>query len=183
MEEEDLVKQCSAKDRAAQQELYTRYAARLLTLCRRYSDSKQEAEDILHDTFLIAFDRLASFKYKGEGSLYAWLRRIAVNQAIDRIRKYRWKLLPIRAQLQEESVALEEDDLMKITQEELLGMISGLPRVRRTVFNLYCLDGYSHKEIAKMLGISEKGSASILSKAKNQLKREVGKYLTNHNER
>ena len=56
MEEEDLVKQCSAKDRAAQQELYTRYAARLLTLCRRYSDSKQEAEDILHDTFLIAFD-------------------------------------------------------------------------------------------------------------------------------
>lgn len=183
MEEEDLVKQCSAKDRAAQQELYTRYAARLLTLCRRYSDSKQEAEDVLHDTFLIAFDRLVSFKYKGEGSLYAWLRRIAVNQAIDRIRKYRWKLLPIRAQLQEESVALEEDDLMRITQEELLGFISGLPKVRRTVFNLYCLDGYSHKEIAKMLGISEKGSASILSKAKNQLKSEVGKYLTNHNKR
>ncbi len=179
------MKQCSAKDRAAQQELYTRYAARLLTLCRRYSDSKQEAEDILHDTFLIAFDRLASFKYKGEGSLYAWLRRIAVNQAIDRIRKNRWKLLPIRTQLQEETVALEleEEDLKRITQEELLGMISGLPKVRRTVFNLYCLDGYSHKEIAKMLGISEKGSASILSKAKNQLKSEVGKYLTNHKER
>ena len=93
--------------------------------------------------------------------------------------------MPIRTQQQEDPVALEleEEDLKRITQEELLGMISGLPKVRRTVFNLYCLDGYSHKEIAKMLGISEKGSASILSKAKNQLKSEVGKYLTNHNER
>ena len=172
-------------DRVAQKELYIQYAARLLTLCRRYCNNYQEAEDILHDTFLIAFDHISAFKYKGVGSLYAWLSRIAINQAIDRIRKNHWKRLPIRTQFreEEESEEIEEGDLINISQEELLEIIAGLPKVRRAVFNLYCLDGYSHKEIATMLEISEKGSASILAKAKSQLKKEVRRYLNNNRER
>lgn len=176
-----MVKRCSAKDQAAQRELYTKYAARILTVCRRYCSSNQDAEDTLHDTFLIAFDRISSFRYKGGGSLYAWLCRIATNQAVDRVRKKHWRLVPFKAPAVEDSVELEEEDIQRIQQEKLLAFIAELPDVRRAVFNLYCLDGYSHKEIASMLGISEKGSASILSKAKRQLKNEICKYLNSLN--
>lgn len=177
LDESELINRCSAKDREAQKELYTRYAARIFTVCRRYCDNNQDAEDVLHDTFLIAFKRISTLTGKSERSLYYWLCRIAVNQAIDRIRNKRWQLLYTNLPVREVVAEWEENDSVIIPQEILLTFIARLPNVRRTVFNLYCIDGYTHKEIAMMLGISEKGSASILAKAKNQLKKEINRYL------
>ena len=177
LEESELINRCSAKDRDAQKELYTRYAARIFTVCRRYCDNNQDAEDILHDTFLIAFNHISTLVNKNERSLYSWLCRIAVNQAIDRIRNKRWQLLYANLPVREVITEWEDNNTITIPQETLLTFIARLPNVRRTVFNLYCIDGYTHKEIAMMLGISEKGSASILAKAKNQLKIEINRYL------
>ena len=177
LEETDLIKSCSAGERAAQEELYTRYATKVFTCCRRYCDNDADAEDILQDTFLVAFDRISSFNYRGSTSLQAWLCRIAINQAIDRIRKRRrWPVL-IRDSEKDDVAAPQEEELEGVPPEKLLEMIAALPEMRRAVFNLYCLDCYTHREIGEMLGISEKGSASILAKARNQWKREINKYL------
>lgn len=182
LEEPELIKSCSAGERAAQEELYTRYAARVLTCCRRYCDNEEDAEDILQDTFLIAFDRISSFSYRRNGSLQAWLCRIAVNQAVDRIRKRRRLPVPVGISEKEDVEAPQEEALERIPPEKLLGMIAALPEMRRAVFNLYCMDGYSHREIGKMLGISEKGSASMLAKARNQLRRAIKQYTKEQEE-
>ena len=179
MEESELINRCSARDREAQKELYTRYAAKIFTVCRRYCENHQDAEDVLHDTFIVAFNRISTLKNKEERSLYHWLCRIAVNYAIDKYRKNRWQLLLYTLPAREEDSEWEEDDSIMIPQEKLLAFIARLPDVRRTVFNLYCIDGFTHKEIAMMLGISEKGSAGILAKARNQLRKEINRYLNN----
>ena len=164
------------EDHLSERELYEKYAPRIFTLCRRYSDSVEDAEDLLQDTFIAAFDKIDRFSYRGEGSLYAWFSRIAVNRAVDRIRKTRWSRLSLR--IVEETVpepSTEEAEL--IPQEKMLDFISSLPKMKRAVFNLYCMEGYSHREIGEMLGISEKGSASMLAKARNQLKRAIKQYI------
>lgn len=166
----------TVEDHLTKRELYEKYAPRLLTLCRRYCDSVEEAEDLLQDTFLTAFDKKELFTYRGEGSLYAWLSRIAVNLAVDRIRKSRWNRLPIRI-IEETVSAPSDEELEQVSQEKMLDFIASLPKMQRTVFNLYCMDGYSHRNIGKILGISEKGSASILAKARNRLKRDINNYI------
>ena len=160
----------------AEEELYSRYAARVFTLCRRYTGNPDDAKDLMQESLIRALDKIATYKYSGKGSLYAWISRIAINRALNQIRRKRWKTVSL--DLREDSIPdPTEEEMALIPQEKLLEWIARLPDVRKAVFNLYCIDGYSHKEIAEMLKISEKGSAGMLAKARKQLKEEINRYL------
>ena len=176
IDEQALAICCSKKDRMAEEELYRRYAARVFTLCRRYTDNPDDAKDLMQEALIQALDKIASYRYSGKGSLYGWISRIAINRALNQIRRKRWKTVSL--DLREDSIPdPTEEEMALIPQEKLLEWIARLPDVRKAVFNLYCIDGYSHKEIADMLKISEKGSAGMLAKARKQLKEEINRYL------
>ena len=175
-DEQRLARLCSEGNRKAEEELYTRYAARVYTLCRRYSDGPDEAKDLMQETFLKALDKISTFRYTGNGSLYGWISRIAINLALNQIKRRRWRTVPLDFESQDKLPEPTEEEMEAIPPEKLLEWISELPGMRKAVFNLYCLDGYSHKEIAKMLGVSEKGSAGMLAKARKQLKEKISRY-------
>ena len=176
--ESDLALRCAAKDQKAQGELYTRYAGKLYAVCFRYIGDKEEAQDLMHDSMIKAMDSIKFFHYNGEGSLYAWLRRLTVNVSIDRLReKSRTLVVPMDATMETSVSEPEEEDVDAIPTQVMLDMVASLPAVRRTVFNMYCIDGYSHKEIAQAINITEKGSASILAKSRAQLKSAINDYL------
>lgn len=168
-------------DPKAEEELYTRYAGRLLTLCRRYTGDSDLAKDLMQDALIKALENIRTYQFRGRGSLYAWTSRIAVNMSINHISRIRARFVSMDILLQREDVEEpDEADMLLIPKERLMGMISSLPESRRLVFNMYCIEGYSHREIAEMLGISEKGSASLLAKARKQLKMMIGDYLRKH---
>lgn len=176
LDEEELTGRCRENDRMAEEALYKRYAARIYTLCRRYSRDGEEAKDLMQETFLQALDKIQTYRYTGKGSLYGWISRIAINKAVNQIRRQRWRVVSLDLRSEDTVPDPTEDAVSAIPQEKLLEWISSLPDLRRSVFNLYCIDGYSHKEIGKMLGISEKGSAGVLAKARKQLKEAINQY-------
>lgn len=176
-DEQGLAKLCSTGDRLAEEELYKRYAARVFTLCRRYTDNSDDAKDLMQETLIQALDKIATYKYSGRGSLYGWICRIAINKAVNDIRRRRWRKVSLDFGAQDYIPEPSEEEMEAVPQEKLLEWISRLPDMRKAVFNLYCIDGYSHKNIAEMLGISEKGSAGVLAKARKQLKEEINRYL------
>lgn len=177
MDEQELAKSCLRKDRVAEDELYRRYAARLNMLCRRYLGDEEDAADLMMETLLRALDRMSTFRYTGEGSLYAWMSRIAINGALNHLRRRRWRMLPLGFGSSDDIPEPPGEEMETIPQEKLLEWIAALPDLRRAVFNLYCLDGYSHEEIGKMLGISQRASTSTLAKARKQLKEKIRQYL------
>ncbi len=169
IDERELALLCSKGDSEAIRELYNRYAARLRAVCSRYSGGPVEGMDLTHDTIIKALREIGRFNYKGKGSLFAWLKKLAVNLAIDRLR--RDGRLDLH-NLTEDILIAEppEPEVMRsVPLTELLRMISELPEAKRLVFNMFCFDGFSHKEIASRLGISEKSSSSTLAKAKKLL--------------
>jgi RNA polymerase sigma-70 factor (ECF subfamily) len=179
--EQELALGCARNERDAQGELYSRYATRLYALCLRYIENREEARDLMHDAMIKAMDNFRSFRYTGEGSVWAWMSRITVNMAVDRLKQNsRFRQIPLDLVSGDEiENALEPDaeSVRRIPDDVLDEMIAGLPPVKRTVFNMYCIDGYSHKDIAKALGISERGSTSILAKARASLKKALTDYL------
>lgn len=177
LDEQSLARLCSRRDRLAEDELYTRYAARVMTLCRRYTGCEADAQDLLQETFVKVLGRIETFQYTGNGSLYRWIRRIVINKALNDLRGIRKKGVLQDFPLKDDIAEPTEEEILAIPQEKMLEWISQLPELRRAVFNLYCIDGYSHKEIAKLLGISEKGSAGVLAKARNQLKQKIFQYI------
>lgn len=180
MKEQELSERCRAGDREAWHELYDRYGGRLLALCMRYAGDRAAAEDLMHDAFLKIVDSLARFRYRGEGSLRAWIERVTINLAIERLRRNR--RLPASIPLEEEyNAAVPEptaEEIDRIPQGELLRMVAELPEGYRTIFNLYCLDGLSHREIARLLGIREKSSSSQLARARTLLAARIRTYGT-----
>jgi RNA polymerase sigma-70 factor (ECF subfamily) len=166
--EDDLIKGCLRRDRNAQQALYDRYSARMYGVCYRYVKHAMEAEDILVTAFTKVFDRLSQFK--GEGSFEGWIRRIMINESLTYLRKSRTMYLETDL----EQADREPDyDCMSdhLEAEDLLKLIQQLPPGYQLVFNLYAIDGYSHKEIAGQLGISENTSKSQLSRARTYLQK------------
>lgn len=152
---------------AAQSEIYELYADVLFGICLKYSRNYQDAEDTLQDSFLIIFDKIT--QYNKKGSFEGWIKRIAINTALQKYRK--------KTPLQLVKEVTEVEDLVEIDFEDknldidfLLNLIQQLPDQYRLVFNLYVLDSYSHKEISKMLNISEGTSKSNLSRARKKLK-------------
>ena len=179
--EQELALGCVRNDRDAQGELYARYSSRLYAICLRYTENREEARDLMHDCMIKAMDNFKSFRYVSEGSLYAWLSRITVNMAINRLKESsRFRQIPFEQVSGDElDNALEPDaeSVRKIPDGVLDKLIAELPPVRRTVFNMYCIDGYSHRDIARALGITERTSTSVLAKARASLKKALMNYI------
>ena len=148
--------------------MYETYAGRVLAVCRRYIRDADRARDLVHDTFLRAWEALDGFRPRREGSLGAWLCRIASHLSVDELRRQ-----SLFAGLTGESLAdeppVDAEALRNASVEELIDLIATLPEGYRAVFNLFCLDGYSHREIARLLGISEKTSQTQYLKARHKL--------------
>ena len=178
MEERQLAERCARGERQACRELYDCYAGRLLALGMRYTGSQETAEDVLQDSFIKAFSSLGSFRYRGEGSLYAWLRRIVVNRCVDWLRERKKNVM---FSLEEARTASDEDtgstEVEAVPEDVLAGMLESLPEGYRTVFNLFAIDGYSHREIGKMLGIKEKSSSSQFFRARALLAEKIKEYI------
>lgn len=179
--EQELALGCVRNDRDAQGELYARYSSRLYAICLRYIEDREEARDLMHDCMIKAMDNFKTFRYVSEGSLYAWLSRITVNMAINRLKESsRFMQIPFEQVSGDElENALEPDaeSVRKIPDGVLDKLIAELPPVRRTVFNMYCIDGYSHHDIARALGITERTSTSVLAKARASLKKALMNYI------
>ncbi|MDW8297244.1 MAG: RNA polymerase sigma factor [Raineya sp.] len=169
MQEKELIKLCQKGDRKAQRLLYERYVRKLLGICKRYLTDIQDAEDALMNAFLKIFDNIHHLKQTD--SLESWLKRIVVNECLSILRKKR--MLFVEAETQEFLMSRWENGEDILQTEDLLKCLHQLPEGYRTVFNLYAIEGYSHEEIAQMLGISEGTSKSQLSRARNLLQ----KYL------
>lgn len=168
LSEEQLLAGCQRNDRTAQQQLYAGYSGKMYALCCRYVKNKMEAEDVLVTAFTKVFDKIDQFK--SEGSFEGWIRRIVVNEALTWIRKNR--SLYLETDLEKADYEPDYDKLSDhLETEDLLRMIQALPTGYQLVFNLYAIDGYSHKEIAEQLNISENTSKSQLSRARVYLQK------------
>ena len=167
---EDLIRGCRKGDPKAQRELYNRLSRRMLGICVRYVSSRQEAEDVMLTGFMKVFDRIG--QYKGEGSFEGWIMKIMVNEALSYIRKNKtmWAEVDIEHATVKSDTAWAESHL---NSGDLLKMIEDLPTGYRTVFNLYAIEGFSHKEIGEMLGINENTSKSQLSRARTLLQSRI----------
>lgn len=173
MEELNLVDRLKAGDREAQKELYDRHAGRLMALCLRYVADRVAAEDVLHDSFLRLFGAIRSFEWRGAGSLRGWMDRVVVNQCIEYLR-HRHPMQPSEELIDEELLEEPTPSLIdRFTAEELLKEVCHLPDGYRTIFNLYYIEGLSHREIADLLGIRERSSSSQLARARNALARRL----------
>jgi RNA polymerase sigma factor (sigma-70 family) len=172
--EQELIKGCQRRDRNAQQQLFDFFSGKMYGICYRYVRNTQQAEDILLTGFTRIFEKIDQFK--GEGSFEGWIRRIMVNESLTWLRKF--KNMYVETDLEQ---ADQEPDYDLISDhleaEDLLAMIEQLPAGYRIVFNMYAIDGYSHKEIAEQLDISENTSKSQLSRARVYLQ----KLLARHN--
>jgi RNA polymerase sigma factor (sigma-70 family) len=168
--EQQLVEACRRNDRKAQRELYERYSGRMLSICIRYIPQRDQAEDIMITGLMKIFDKIGQFK--GDGSFEGWMRRIMVNEALGHIRKTRNMYIEssIDGHGPEPDYHLLEDHL---EAEDLMKLVAELPVGYRTVFNLYAIEGFSHKEIGEMLQIQETTSKSQLSRARSLLQKSL----------
>lgn len=170
LSEQELIKGCVKGDRAVQKALYERYCRKMMVVCQRYSKSSQEAEDILQEGFMKVFNSLSTFRE--EARLETWITRIMINTALNHQRQKLY-LLPM---VDVTEINLPEDaeiSLSSLNLDELIRMVQALPDGCRVVFNLFAIEGYNHKEIAAMLGISEGTSKSQYSRAKSLLKQKL----------
>jgi RNA polymerase sigma factor (sigma-70 family) len=161
--ESDLLEGCRRGDRKMQQELYNRFAPKMYGVCLRYASNAEEAEDILQEGFIKIFNKISS--YRGEGSFEGWIRRIFVNTAIEHFRKKTY-MQPI-TETEENTVEGKYLSVLdSLAEKDIVRLVQQLSPGYRTVFNMYVVEGYTHKQIADMLGISEGTSKSQLSRAK-----------------
>ncbi|MBK6619924.1 MAG: RNA polymerase sigma factor [Saprospirales bacterium] len=172
MTDRELIEGCIREDRRCQMEVFRRFAGKMIAVCRRYARHELEAEDILQDAFIKVFDNLGKFEFKG--SFEGWVRRIVINTALKNFQ---------RASFQKEQLGLDNFDeqsiepeaISNLQEEELMDLITRLPDGYRVVFNLYVIEGFSHKEISDMLEIGESTSRSQLVKARKMLKEQIQK--------
>lgn len=173
-EEQTLIEACIKQERWAQQKLYETYYSGMMGVCMRYAGNADSARDILHEGFIKVFRSIA--KYKVGTSLKAWIHRIMVNTSIDYYRKQQRR----RTEDIEEAYQVSSPDtdaVSRCSEKEILAAVQQLSPVYRTVFNLYAIEGYPHKDIGKMLGITESTSRSNLLKARVKLQKMlVSKY-------
>ena len=185
MNEHEISLGCKRGNINAQRELFDRYSALLMALIYRSVGDDDDAKDVLQDSFIKAFESIHNFAYNGEGSLKAWLSRIAVNNSLNFLRtKKRLKVASVPVEMMGDPPDEDQplaSEVYGIDAATIMQMIAELPDGYRTVFNLYCLDGYSHQQIAEQLGISEKTSSSQLARAKALLARKIKAYINDQN--
>ena len=168
MSDDELVDGCLKKDVKAQKILFQRFAPKMMGVCLRYANSSIEAEDMLQEGLIKVFEKLNM--YSGKGSLEGWVRRIVVNTALDILRKN--KKMKFNTSIDDVEFTLKKEQYIieGLTANELMKILQTIPVGYRTVFNMYAIEGYSHKEIAKELDISVSTSKSQLSRARSVLK-------------
>ncbi len=170
---ENIIQGCRRKDSLAQKTLYEEYSGCMFGVCLRYSGSKQDAEDILHEGFLKIFEKISQFKSRG--SFVGWMRKIMVNTALERHRN-QYKNVHLYEDTTDFGQAGYDDLTVNLTAKELMKFIQDLSPQYRIVFNMFAIEGYSHKEISKTLNISEGTSKSNLSRARTILQEKVKAY-------
>lgn len=183
--EQDLERRLKNRDQTAMKELYGLYSGYLYALCCRYITDKDTAKDILQDSFLKIFSAINRFRYRGEGSLKAWMSRIVVNEALKSLRtSARNTIMISSADLPDipDDEADEDLDVDGIPASVIQDMIRRLPDGYRTVFNLFVFEDMSHKEIARTLGIKENSSASQYHRAKALLAKWLKDYRNEQND-
>ncbi len=174
---EELIIQCKKQDAKAQGELYERYNRILFAICLRYSPNYAEAEDNLQDAFLTIFKKVG--QYKGKGSFEGWIKRVTVNTVLQKYRKQRHFEIVDEGEIEdEEDLEIESE---QIPLDFLLKIVQELPDRYRLVFSMYVLDGYQHKEIAEMLGITDGTSKSNLARARSILKNKIEAFNAENN--
>ena len=176
LSERELVRLVGNGDPRGQRELYQRYAGVLTAVAARYLQDQDQLKDVLQDAFIRIFEHFHSFRYRGEGSLRAWMSKIVTNGALQALRRDS-RLLP-SSELPE-SLPDEDPDIDEVPMEVLQDIIRNLPDGYRTVFNLFVFEQMKHKEIAALLGIKENSSASQLLRAKALLAKEIKDYKKN----
>jgi RNA polymerase sigma factor (sigma-70 family) len=177
LSEKELINRCAKGERTAQQLLYDYYCRKLLALCLRYAKSTPEAEDILQEGFIKIFNNIKSFR--SESSLSTWMTRIMINTALNHQRQKLY-MLPM---IDVEEAGLQEDEKISLADfhlSELIALVQSLPDGCRVVFNLFAVEGYGHKEIGEMLGVSEGTSKSQYNRAKSLLRAKLENVKKNY---
>ena len=169
-EEQNLIKLATENNRHAQQQIYSRFAPKMLGVCRQYIKDVHQAEDVMITAFMKVYVHLKNFESKG--SFEGWIRRIMVNESISFIRAQKKVSFLEDEYYKEESFNAVESDF---SVEEIQMLIDSLPEGYKMIFNLYAIEGYKHKEIAEMLGINEGTSKSQLSHARKMLQELINK--------
>lgn len=165
---DQLIEKCKKNDTKAQGELYKLFSSKLFSICLKYSRNTVEAEDNLQDAFVTIFKKIS--QYKNKGAFEGWIKRITINTALVRYRSKGVFNIVNENEIEDQAVEIEDED---ISIDYLLHIIQELPDRYRLVFNLYVLDGYSHKEIANLLHITTGTSKSNLSRARHILKHKI----------
>lgn len=171
MNEDILVKKCIEGDNRAQKRLFDLFAPKLFGVCLRYMKDHDLAQDTLQDGFVKIFTKLSD--YNGKGSFEGWMRRITVNTCLDQLRKD--QKLKVNTPIDDVSFLVKDNHWIEeeLTAKDLLKLVESLPDGYRVVFNMFAIEGYSHKEIAEQLNISENTSKSQFSRAKSHLRRKL----------
>jgi RNA polymerase sigma-70 factor (ECF subfamily) len=179
--EQQLISEAIANNRQAQQQLYSKYASKMLSVCRQYIKDIQFAEDVMITGFMKMFTNLKKFEHKG--SFEGWVKRIMIHECIDylRVKKNNFNHKDI-----DDVIYSEEEDNYEMegdfSIDDIQLLIDNLPEGYKMVFNLYIIDGYKHNEIAELLNISEGTSKSQLSHAKRQLQTQITELKNKSNE-
>ena len=166
--EEEIIAGCKSRKPVFQEALYVTFGPKMMGVCLRYARDRMEAEDVFHDTFLKVLDKIDKFK---GGSFSSWIYTIFINASIDNYRSNKQRHLHVSYDDIVEPTVDHRDTLSDLSVNEITEIINRLPEGYRLVFNLFVVDGFSHKEIAAMLAISEGTSKSQLHKARAMLMR------------
>jgi RNA polymerase sigma-70 factor (ECF subfamily) len=171
--EDQLVRGCVLKNEAAQKAVFDLYAGKMLGVCMRYARNNADAEDMLQDAFIKVFDKIKQFK--GEGSFEGWIRKIVVNTALKKytLIRYDKEIIGHEGVDAEHFFSTEQVAYSHLSEKELLQLVNKLPDGYRFVFNMYVIEGYSHDEIATLLGIQSGTSRSQLAKARMLLQKQI----------
>ncbi|WP_294859189.1 RNA polymerase sigma factor [uncultured Fluviicola sp.] len=171
MDDLTLVNECAKGNSKAQRALFDKFAPKMMAVCQRYLRNTQEAEDVLQDGFVKVFQKIVDFKM--EGSLEGWIRRIVVNTALDTIRKNKKLLDDVQVEEVQYKVSFTDHQFDGMDLAQLMKLIDGMPDGYRIVFNMFAIEGYSHKEIADTLGVTENTSKSQYSRARAFLRTQL----------
>jgi RNA polymerase sigma-70 factor (ECF subfamily) len=161
-----LIKACSNGDHNAFNEIYNKYSGIMYSICLRYMNSHNDAQDALQEGFIKVYNKISSYSFSG--SFEGWMKRIFINTSIELIRKKKYHQ-DIDYLKESEIKMTSKIEIGSMDAKKMIDLIQKLPQGYRTVFNMYVIDGYSHKEISEVLSISESTSKSQLFKARKQL--------------
>lgn len=171
MDEKQLIEGCIEGDRKAQKALYDKYSRRMMAVCLRYVKDTEDARDLMQEGFIKLFTNIQ--KFMGEGSFDGWVRRIFVNAALERLRQH--DVLKDASDISELEYAEipDESTVSEVSADEIMKCVRALPDGFRTVFNLFAIEGYSHKEIGEQLNITESTSRSQYMRARKLLQKMI----------